>query len=235
MSSYEFTTSFGEKIPIVITVRRGLRNITLRPCVRGQRCINISRPWLSSDSAALKFVEQKRKWIDKIFANAPQKTKLKSGDVFNFLGNPIRVIYDKSIRANRFVVTDMGQDILYVGGDENILEHRVRMFIKSELMKYIKEIIHTTPKDFWPKKICLRDTSSRWGSCSTTGTISFSWRLGFAPPEIARYVIMHELAHTQHMDHSPEFWATVRKLYGFGVERARRWLSKNGGELHKYL
>ncbi|MBS7386515.1 MAG: M48 family metallopeptidase, partial [Alphaproteobacteria bacterium] len=53
--------------------------------------------------------------------------------------------------------------------------------------------------------------------------------------DVMRYVVMHELAHTKHMDHSSEFWATVRELYGFGVERAKRWLTQNGGTLHRYF
>lgn len=50
-----------------------------------------------------------------------------------------------------------------------------------------------------------------------------------------RYVVMHEIAHRRHMDHSPEFWAFVRELYGPGVERAKRWLAQHGAELHKYF
>ena len=133
------------------------------------------------------------------------------------------------------VKNDDGTGTLFVGGDAALIENRVRMFIKAELLKQIKEIIRTVPRDFWPRRICLRDTSSRWGSCSTTGTMSFSWRLGFAPYDVMRYVVMHELSHVKHMDHSPEFWAQVRALYGFGVERAKRWLSQNGEKLHEYL
>ena len=98
-----------------------------------------------------------------------------------------------------------------------------------------KAIIKEVPKEFRPTKITVRDTSSRWGSCSTSGTISLSWRLAFAPPEIMRYVIIHELAHIKHMDHSPAFWAQVSKLYGEGVGRAKLWLSKNGADLYKYF
>ena len=65
--------------------------------------------------------------------------------------------------------------------------------------------------------------------------MSFSWRLAFAPYDVMRYVVMHELAHVRHMNHSPEFWAYVRELYGFGVERAKRWLVQNGGQLHRYF
>jgi predicted metal-dependent hydrolase len=65
--------------------------------------------------------------------------------------------------------------------------------------------------------------------------MSLSWRLAFAPVDVMRYVVMHELAHRRHMDHSPAFWATVSELYGFGVERAKRWLNQHGGELHKYF
>ena len=116
-----------------------------------------------------------------------------------------------------------------------MFERRVRDFIKDELLITIKEIIKTVPREYWPKHITLRDTQSRWGSCSTTGNISFSWRLAFAPYEVMRYVVMHELSHRKHMDHSKEFWANVSALYGFGVERAKRWLNQHGQELHKYF
>ena len=235
MSDYNFITSSGEKIPIIITVRRGIRNITLRPYAGEIRRIDISRPWIASNASAMKFVEQKRRWLERFFINAPIKKHLKSGDCFEFLGKKILIIYDEKIRANRFIQDDNGNSTLFVGGDSKMIENRVRMFVKSELLNKIKEIIHTTPRDLWPRRICLRDTTSRWGSRSTTGTISFSWRLGLAPYEVMRYVVMHELAHVRHMNHSPEFWATVRELYGFGTERARRWLNTNGAHLHEIL
>ncbi|MBQ1927602.1 MAG: DUF45 domain-containing protein [Alphaproteobacteria bacterium] len=235
MSEFEFITSSGEKIPVVITVRAGVRNITLRPRGGDMRRIDATRPLISANSTVMKFVEQKRRWLERFFANAPRKEHLKSGDMFVFLDMRVRVIYDCAMRGNKFVLNDDGTRTLFVGGDEKLIENRVRLFIKSELLKHIKELIHQTPREFWPKKICLRDTSSRWGSRSTTGTISFSWRLAFAPFDVMRYVVMHELAHTMHMDHSAAFWAQVRVLYGFGVERARRWLNVHGGDLHKFL
>jgi predicted metal-dependent hydrolase len=235
MSEFEFITSSGEKIPVVITVRAGVRNITLRPRAGDARRIDATRPVISANSTVMKFVEQKRRWLERFFANAPRKEHLKSGDMFDFLDMRVRVVYDAAMRGNKFVLNDDGTWTLFVGGDEKLIENRVRMFIKTELLKHIKELIHQTPREFWPKKICLRDTSSRWGSRSTTGTISFSWRLAFAPFDVMRYVVMHELAHTMHMDHSATFWAQVRVLYGFGVERARRWLNMHGGDLHKFL
>lgn len=235
MSDFEFTTSSGERIPVFINVRRGVRNITLRPRAGKKRQIDITRPWLASNASAMRFVEQKRRWLERFFQNAPVRSQLKSGDWFVFLDRQVQVVHDTTIRANRFILNDNGTYTLFVGGDEGMIENRVRMFIKSELLKQIKELVRKAPREFWPRRICLRDTTSRWGSCSTTGTISFSWRLAMAPFDVMRYVVMHELAHMKHMDHSPEFWATVRELYGFGVERAKMWLNKNGSGLHQYL
>ena len=235
MSEFEFITSSGEKIPVVITVRAGVRNITLRPRGGDVRRIDATRPVISANSTVMKFVEQKRRWLERFFANAPRKEHLKSGDMFDFLDMRVRVVYDCAMRGNKFVLNDDGTRTLFVGGDEKLIENRVRLFIKSELLKHIKELIHQTPRDFWPKKICLRDTTSRWGSCSTTGNMSFSWRLAFAPYEVMRYVVMHELSHMKYMDHSKEFWATVSMLYGFGVERSKRWLSQHGQSLHRYF
>lgn len=230
MADYVFTLSSGEEIPVVITTRRGLRNITLRPKVAPRREIHISKPWLVSENAAIKFLVSKQKWIECTFQKCPVKVVLKPGDVIEFLGRTVELRHDATLRSNKLV-----GDVLCVGGDVSMFERRVRDFIKSEFLVELKNIVRTTPREFWPRRIALRDTTSRWGSCSTTGTMSFSWRLAFAPVDVMRYVVMHELAHTKHMDHSADFWATVRELYGFGVERAKRWLTQNGGQLHRYL
>ena len=228
-----FTLKNGEKIPIIIETRRGMRNVTLRPKNTPRREIHISKPWMTSVSFVLKFIESKRKWIEHIFDAAPAHEKIKPDMVIEFLGRPVKLVHDENMRSNKYIDDD--KTVLCIGGGADMFERRVRDFVKSELLNEIKSIIKTTPREYWPKHISLRDTNSRWGSCSTTGNMSFSWRLAFAPYEVMRYVVMHELSHTKHMDHSPEFWATVSELYGFGVERAKRWLSKNGQNLHRYF
>ena len=228
-----FVLSNGEQIPIIIENRRGARSVTLRPKIQPSREIHISKPWLTSNAFALKFIESKRKWIEKIFADAPVKEKIKPGMTIEILGRNVRLMHDTTMRGNCYMNNE--RTILCIGGGVDMFERRVRDFIKQELLDEIKQIIKTTPREYWPKHITLRDTTSRWGSCSSTGNISFSWRLVFAPYEIMRYVVMHELSHRKYMDHSPEFWANVGTLYGFGVERAKRWLTKNGQSLHRYL
>ena len=78
--------------------------------------------------------------------------------------------------------------------------------------------------------IALRDTRSRWGSCTQDGRLMFSWRLAMAPPEVLDYVAAHEVAHLAHMDHSPRFWAAVAGLMPDYAPR-RAWLRRNGGDL----
>ena len=235
MSDYEFVLSTGERVPVVITTRRGLRNITLRPKTRPSREIHISKPWLTPTAAALRFLEQKRRWCERIFNNAPQKVILHSGDEIEFLGRRVMLRHDPARRSNEFVVHDDVTATLIVGGGADMFERRVRDFIRAQFLIAVKQMVRGAPRELWPRRITIRDTSSRWGSCSSSGTMSFSWRLAFAPTDVMRYVVMHELAHQVHMDHSPAFWQTVSQLYGFGVERARYWLNKHGAELHKYF
>ena len=230
--TYVFTTSDNLQIPINVEKRRGMHNITLRPKIKPPYEIHLSMPFFTPVSAALSFLEQKRGWIEKIYDAAPQKTKIQIGDTINFCGKYIILSYDENRRSNFYSENDM---LLIIGGSPEMFEFRVREFIKKEFMAELKKLIKTVPDEFRPGRITLRDTTSSWGSCSSTRTISFSWRLAFAPHDIMRYVVMHELAHLKHMDHSPDFWAQVGELYGDGVGRAKLWLSKNGQELHKYF
>ena len=235
MSNYIFTLDDGGEIPVVIESKRGAKNIILRPKTSGEFEIHISKPYLVPESNAVRFLESKRKWVNMIFAHAPKKCPICDGDEIEFLDRRVCIKRSPGARSNSLIENADGTWTLLVGGTPDMFERRVRDVIKAELLKEIKNIIRTTPREFWPSRIALRDTTSRWGSCSSTGTMSFSWRLAFAPVSVMRYVVMHELSHKKHMDHSPAFWRQVTELYGFGVERAKRWLTQNGASLHRYF
>lgn len=232
VSEYIFTTANGEEIRVIISTRRGVRNITLRPKTRPIREIYISKPWLVRDATALQFLESKRRWIERIFDSAPCKECASPGIELDILGRHVCVVHDVARHSNGY--NDDGTKLI-IGGGVDMFERRLHEFIKKEFLAEAKRLIRTCPRELWPARITVRDTTSRWGSCSSTGTMSFSWRLAFAPHDVMRYVVMHEMAHRVHMNHSPAFWATVSEFYGFGVERAKRWLNVHGAELHKYL
>ena len=84
-----------------------------------------------------------------------------------------------------------------------------------------------------PIRISVRDTRSRWGSCSSAGALSFSWRLILAPPEVLDYVVAHEMAHLTHPGHGSEFWLTVARLTD-QMDAGRAWLRRHGRELFRY-
>ena len=84
-----------------------------------------------------------------------------------------------------------------------------------------------------PAAIAVRDTRSRWGSCSSRGALSFSWRLVLAPPAVLDYVVAHEMAHLVVRGHGPDFWKTVAML-GHDVAEARAWLRRHGRDLFRY-
>ena len=76
----------------------------------------------------------------------------------------------------------------------------------------VKNIIRGVPSEFWPRRIALRDTTSRWGSCSATGSINLSCYLMLLPPHLMDYVLLHELTHTREMNHGPKFWEILDGL-----------------------
>ncbi|MCR4588314.1 MAG: M48 family metallopeptidase [Lachnospiraceae bacterium] len=78
--------------------------------------------------------------------------------------------------------------------------------------------------------ISIRDQKTRWGSCSSKGGLNFSWRLVLAPPQVLDYVVVHELCHLLHMNHSSAFWAEVGRIYP-DYKACRKWLRENGASL----
>ena len=115
--------------------------------------------------------------------------------------------------------------------------------VSTQVKKYLKEICRShfdfTCRGFAERlgskfrKITLRDTRSRWGSCSNDANLMFSWRLIMAPEDVLAYVAAHEVAHLKHMNHSKDFWETVEYLFG-PYKNERTWLKQNGSSLHRY-
>jgi predicted metal-dependent hydrolase len=113
------------------------------------------------------------------------------------------------------------------------ISNLVRRLISSEALPGVtKRVAELNGRHFGVqvRRVMLRDQYSRWGSCSATGTISLNFRLLMAPPGVLDSVIIHELAHLKHMDHSPEFWALVRQAMP-DYDAARSWLRANAARL----
>src|SRR5258705_480707 len=136
-----------------------------------------------------------------------------------------------------------------IRGDANA---RPARRVKRELLKIdgksIEVILRTNPRarrfivkvdpssgelSVRPKRITIRDTSSRWGSCSSARSLSFSWRLILAPPAVLEYVVAHEVAHLRELNHKPRFWRLVETLVP-DIEKSQAWLSTQGAMLHRY-
>ncbi|MEJ2117981.1 MAG: SprT family zinc-dependent metalloprotease, partial [Alphaproteobacteria bacterium] len=122
-----------------------------------------------------------------------------------------------------------------VSGGESHGPRRLSDWLRAEAKADLSSRVahHAANLEVRPKRISVRDQSSRWGSCSSTGTISFSWRLIFAPSYVLDYVAAHEVAHLREMNHGPRFWRLVRDTMP-DVAKARNWLKQKGTELHRF-
>ncbi|MFO7477293.1 MAG: SprT family zinc-dependent metalloprotease [Methyloceanibacter sp.] len=124
---------------------------------------------------------------------------------------------------------------LYVAGEEEHAPRRLLDWLRRQAHHDLKTRVdvHAHRLGLAPKRLYVRDQTTRWGSCSTSGALSFSWRLLLAPPFVLDYLAAHEVAHLAHMNHGPRFWALVERTMPRHDE-ARSWLRKHGPSLHRY-
>jgi hypothetical protein len=108
------------------------------------------------------------------------------------------------------------------------LEKRLRLLAAAELPARVRELADAHGLSF--RSVSIRNQRSRWGSCSPRHVISLNWRLVQTPPSVRDYIILHELAHTRHLNHSDRFWAEVARLCP-GYAEAERWLKTHGEHL----
>ena len=122
-----------------------------------------------------------------------------------------------------------------ISGDTDHAPRRFSDWLRAEVRRDIAASVakHAKALGCTPKRIAVRDQATRWGSCSTSGTLSFSWRLIFAPPFVLDYVAAHEVAHMREMNHGPRFWRLVKDAVP-ATQKARIWLKRHGAELHRF-
>jgi len=127
------------------------------------------------------------------------------------------------------------EPLLLLPGETQSFHRKTKDFLrklaKDDIEGHVRHFTKQLGRNY--HSITLRDTKSRWGSCSHDGKLSFSWRLVMAPPDILEYVAAHEVAHLVKLDHSPEFWRICEELAPH-TKQAQRWLKEHGSQLHLY-
>ncbi|MBK9083702.1 MAG: M48 family metallopeptidase [Rhizobiales bacterium] len=211
------------------------RRFTLR--VRAAtRDVVLTIPKRGSLAAARDFVERHAAWIGARLKRLPQPVPFAPGETIPVRGEDHLIVHRPLLRGTVWTVTrEDGTRLLCVAGGGEHVSRRVADFLRREARRDLEAAVarHTTTLGLKARSVSLRDTTSRWGSCSATGALNFSWRLIFAPSLVLDYLAAHEVAHLAHLDHSPRFWAVTRRLAP-ETDRAEAWLAAHGASLHRY-
>ena len=220
----------GRAIGLIVEKNPRARRIRLK-VGRSSHSAVLVLPYSVSLKRGLDFAQRKADWIAEQLAALPEKQTFHDGMSLSFLGQ--ECVIHHSPAARRGVWFD--RDVIWVSGQPEHLARRVRDFIKKEFAAYALRKSRETAErvNARVQKVTVRDTTSRWGSCSRTGHLSLSWRLALAPLFVADYVIAHEVAHLVQMNHSDAFWQVVKGLSP-EYEKAERWLKKNAAYLYSF-
>ena len=219
----------GQRLPI--TLKRNLRakRLILKLDPKGSGVI-VTLPKGVAERDGLKMVDKNKVWIANQIAKQPTPVPFEDGAELLFQGEPHVLKHLPDARGLVWVE----DGVIYVAGKAEFFERRLTDWLKKQAKQVISAQAHELAArlDKKIKRISVRDTVSRWGSCSSSGCLSFNWRLILAPSDILTYVVAHEVAHLKHMDHSPAFWACVDSL-GVDARYGRHWLKKNGTFLQR--
>lgn len=216
--------------PVALTLRKSARarRISLRVSRLDGR-VTLTLPQGASEREALDFARSKGDWLRKTLAGQGAQTLVSQGAEVPVLGQMRRI----APGAGRAVV--LGPDTLEVPGPPERMGARALGFLKQQARDRLAAAADGYAESLGRPyaRLTLRDTRSRWGSCTADGGLMFSWRLIMAPPDVLAYVAAHEVAHLAEMNHSLAFWTVVDRLYG-DHRAERRWLREHGHRLHRY-
>jgi predicted metal-dependent hydrolase len=214
---------------------RRARRYTLRIHPSDREAI-LTMPPRGTLAEAKDFAQLHGGWIAARLGRLPKAAPFQPGTVLPLRGVPHRIVHRPGMRGTVWTETrDSGERILCVAGGPEHIERRIYDYLKREVRADLQDAVQSCAQHLGVKvkRLSIRDQSSRWGSCTSAGSLSFSWRLILAPPFVLDYLAAHEVAHLVEMNHSARFWKVVARACGH-VERARTWLDTHGNDLHRY-
>jgi len=230
----------GETYRVALKRVTTARRFTLR--VRAAtRDVVLTMPVRGSTLAARDFAYRHAAWIGARVKRLPQPVLLVPGNRIPLRGLEHVIVHRPLARGTVWIAASDATDSpttelqLCVAGDRAHVARRLADFLKRQAKRDLEAAVsrHAAMLGKPMPKITLRDTTSRWGSCSAAGTLNFSWRLILAPSFVHDYLAAHEVAHLVHMNHSDKFWKLTYRLSA-DTDRAEAWLKAHGADLHRF-
>ena len=193
--------------------------------------VELVLPRGTSARDGLGFARTQTQWLTDQMSRIGVGAPFSDGACFPLLGRTVNI----RLVEGRSAIPSLDGTTLLVTGRADTLPGRVHRWIRSRALEEIGPRANAMGTEIGrtPSRVSVRDTRSRWGSCSRAGNLSFSWRLVMAPEHVLDYVVAHEVAHLRHLDHSDRFWTLVAAICPTH-KTARSWLRRNGADLHRY-
>lgn len=231
--------------PIVVETRLGRQEIPIvvRPAAR-RMILRIDRrhggatltlPRGVARARAEQFVLTQIGWLEQKLAALPDRIVFRDGISIPYQGAPCRIVHCQPLRGETRLVAGENGPLLCVHGPIEALPGRVLRFLKARALAELAAASQRHADRLGVKigRVSIKDTVSRWGSCSARGDLAYSWRLILAPPIVLDYLAAHEVAHRLEMNHSVRYWRHVRSIYP-EFRAAEDWLNRHGATLHNY-
>lgn len=193
--------------------------------------VSVTAPSQRALDRALEFARGQSDWIARQLSRVPSPVPLGIGAKIPLHGRDHTVREGEAGRGSVWVE----DGIIRVAGHKEHHARRLLDFLKREAKRVLeaRTLVHGAAVGLKHRRITVRDTASRWGSCSVQRSLSFSWRLILAPEFVLDYVVAHEVAHMRELNHGPKFWRLVHELVG-DPGRPQKWLRDHGHTLHRY-
>ncbi len=223
----------GRSIRISLKRHAAARRMVLRMARDGGSFV-LTLPPRQSLASANAFVSTSAAWIRKALARQPAPQEIAEGAAITLRGE--NLVIRTTGKARGLVVCDLDNKLLHVPGTEAHVKRRLVDWMKQEaeadLLEASRRYGLAMQGQF--KRLTIRDQKSRWGSCSSDKSLSYSWRLVMAPPMVLDYVAAHEVAHLLEMNHGPRFWRLVL-THCKHAKLAKTWLKTHGQSLHRFV
>lgn len=191
----------------------------------------LTLPPRCSEKKAVDFVKSHQDWIETQMGRLPNCKKFEEGDIITLFGKEYTIIHNPEARCG---VCIKGKELI-VAGETDFLHRRVTDFIRKKAQEKFYKLSCSKAEKINSKinNVTIKDTKSRWGSCSTKHNLNYNWRIALAPDFVIDYLVSHEVAHLIHQNHSPAFWNCVRELCPH-YEEGQSWLRVYGRTLYLY-